>query len=146
MHCLFMTRGIKKDVDEVTKFLETRTLSLPFTDKEGNQGTGFVQGNLQPVQLWSYVFPENHKDEVLTALKFDKENIARWTTGKKSTRMRLMVEGLRLAMGGEKIPDFTENKSLAMPMDALKNVSIIPIGVKYDDTLEQVNGLTHESL
>lgn len=143
MHAFFLTRGIKKDVDELVKFLETRSLALPYVDEEGNKKVMPVQSMLQPIQLWSFVFPENHKDEVLNSLKFDKGNRERWIQNPKS---KIMVEGLRLALGADKIPEFKRDKFLFLPQDSLKNISIIPIGVKYDAVNTDLGGNIHEAI
>lgn len=123
-----MTRGIKRDVDEVVKFLETRSLLLPRLTRDGKKDFMPIQSMIQPIQLWSFVFPENHKDEVLTSLKFDQENIDRWSNKK----MKLLTNGLRLALGAQKIPPFKNKRSLYLPQEALENISIIPIGIKQD--------------
>jgi len=52
MHLMFLSRGIKQDVDRMVMNLES--LYLPF---EINGKTCNVQANLQPIQLWSLVFP-----------------------------------------------------------------------------------------
>lgn len=139
-----MTRGIKRDVDELVKFLETRTMMLPYIDDAGNKFTVPIQGNLQPIQLWSYVFPENHKDAVLNSLKFGKENRDRWINNSK---MKVLVESLRLGMGAKKIPKFSDKKGeIYLPQPSLANVSIIPIGVKYDRICRHPDGKTHEDI
>lgn len=145
MHAFFMTRGIKQDVDLVVKFLETRTFLLPFTDmKTGLEKFQPIQGNLQPIQLWSYVFPEYERDKVLTSLKFDEENRKRWTSDLK---MKAAVEGLRLMLGAKKIPSFSKEQRMLMPLAALNNVSIIPIGIKEDGVMPDSHDDTvHESL
>lgn len=144
MHALFMTRGIKRDVDEMVKFLETRALRMPFYDPmTEKKGLAVHQGNLQPIQFWSYVFPQYEQDHVLTSLKFTKENIERW----QSPKMRMLVNGLRLAMGAKKIPEFTKTQGLYMPLYAMENISIIPIGVRYDDfDKDPLNGTYHEKI
>ena len=140
MHALFMTRGGKKHVDELVKWLETRDFKLPFTNKDGSKGVETISALLQPIQLWSYVFPEGHKDEVLTALKFDDK---RWINNKKTVAL---TTALRLAMGGSKIPKFEKKGGILMPLVELGHTAIIPIGVRYDDIMEFPNGKTHEAL
>lgn len=146
MHAFFLTRGNKRDVDEFIDFLKTRNLPVPFIDKEGKKGYLPQTGIVQPVQMWSFVFPENWKNEVLTALKFDKENIERWASNKQVSLMR---NGLRLALGADKIPELqpvADGKGLYMPVNAMENISIIPIGVKKDVYSWKADGRFYECL
>ena len=125
-----MTRGNKRDVDHMTQFLETRAFPLLHIDKKENKTVVPMTGILQPVQLWSYVFPEVSKDAVLTGLKFDDENIKRWESNAK---LRGLTYLLRKAMGASKIPKFEPNNSMLMPLKSMENIAIMPIGVKHDD-------------
>jgi len=138
-----MTRGCKRDVEEMVKYLETRAFDLPYTDSKGKKGSQLMSGLLQPIQLWSYVFPEDSKDAVLTSLRFDKENIKRWSA---SAKMKALTTALRIGMGGSKIPKFDTSKCMVMPIGSMKNISIIPIGVKADSTRLFPDGTTRESI
>ena len=140
MHAYFLTRGIKQDVDLFVKFLETRTLRMPFKDKDGKDGVIPIQGALRPIQLWEYVFPENEKDVVLSTLRFDEPIVP------DTLKMKAGVKSLRMALGAKKIPDFKKTSKMFMPDNLW--VSIVPIGVKYDKLNHtfKANGLTHEFL
>jgi hypothetical protein len=140
-----MTRGVKNHVDQVTKFLETRALSMPVIDTDGKEKTVAVNAGLQPIQLWSYIFPENEKDAVLTGLQFDKPHRDRWSKGVKT---QALIKSLRLALGAKPIPEFNTDKGkIFMPLDSLKHVSIIPIGVRYDNLKwDDPNGTIHEGI
>lgn len=127
MHLLFLTRGIKRDVEEVVKFLETQPFYMPYKTKDGKQMLQPIQGNLQPIQLWSYVFPEESKDRVFNGL------LSKAWTFPKDRKMRAFIAGLRNVLKAEKIPDWDKTKKgLFLPDTALKNVVVVPIGVKYD--------------
>ena len=141
MHFFFLTRGSKTHVDEVVKFLETRTVGLPFIDKDGKKGVQPLAGMLQPIQLWSYVFPEEYLDTVLNSLNCDNEKRKRWVNNKK---MKALTAGLRLMMGAEPLPKVKGNKKFLMPENALQFVSVIPIGIKKDGYGTFENGSTHE--
>lgn len=47
------------------------SLHLPYTakDQNGKDVPYVVQAHLQPIQLWSYVFPKEHLDTILRTLK-----------------------------------------------------------------------------
>lgn len=143
MHAFFITRGNKREVDELVKFLETRLFYMPYTDTDGSKKKVPLQGNLQPIQLWSYVFPREYKDAVLTALKFS-EKTKRWIDNPKK---RAEIEALRLALGADKVPDFEYDPSILLPQEALNNTAIMPIGVHYDDPeWKDPYGKIHEAL
>jgi hypothetical protein len=85
-----------------------------------------VQGSLRPIQLFEYIFPKEHFDEVMTMLKVDDAD----QLGK--------VEGamLRKAIGHgfKKVPKFEKvvtNK--IVPRDG---VALFPIGIKEDPVKE----------
>ena len=138
MHAGFILRGHKKHQDEVIKWLETRTMSLPYEDKDGNKGIFDLDAQLRPITLWEYIFPEAQKDIFLTTLKFDELN-------PPTIKMKAKVLALRKALGYDKIPKFDKKYALSMPDEAMKYTEITPIGVKYDELRHKFpNGLTHE--
>lgn len=140
MHAVFLTRGIKKDVDEFVKFMETRGLRLPYTRSDGKTDITVINGNLQPIQLWSYVFPEYEKDAVLHGLDF-KNN--QWNN---TAQLKALTKMLRLGMGLKKCPEYKEDKKIYLPQPSMKNIAIIPIGVRYDGVHVEKDGTTHEAL
>lgn len=143
MHLIFGTRGIKKDVDNVVKFLETHPFPMSYKDAKGKKGMVPIQGMLQPIQLWSYVFPEDAKDAVLRSL------LKRQWIYPEDAKVRACITGVRKIMGAEKIPDFDlEGTKMFLPPESMKNISIVPIGVKYDtlDWLDPSNGTRHERI
>lgn len=140
MHATFAMFGIKHDMDFVLKFLETRTLYLPIKDKKGKEFKVPIQGQLRPIMLFDYVFPEAEKDSVLTTLGFHKKPYPQYSS------MRPIVAALRTGLRCKPIPKFKTDQMLTMPEEAYKHVSVIPIGVRYDKELTFPNGLTHEAL
>ena len=140
MHAYFITRGIKQDVDEFVKWLETRSLRLPLKDKDGKESVIPLQASLRPVQLWEFVFPENEKDAVLTTLKFHEKPPA------DSISMKLKIAALRKMLGAEKIPEFKTDNRMLMP--DFPWVAITALGVRYDekDWLDPASGNYHERL
>lgn len=145
VHYLFMTRGAKRDVDEMAKFLETASFILPYVDMaDGGKIKGQpLTGILQPIQLWSYVVPDKALDVVLNSLGADEENINRW---QGNLKMKAMVKGLQVAMGAEKIPEFKKDQKMYLPMPSMENISIIPIGIKRDVVVREQDGKIHEAI
>ena len=143
MHAVLATRGIDWEVDKWITYLRTRTVGLPFV----KDGKAYVQPQsimVQPIQLWSVVFPEACQDAVLTALRFDKENIARWSG---SAKMKIMTQSLRLAMGLKNVPVIDPAKAkTALWMPDTPNISIIPIGIKHDPIMKFADGTEHEAI
>lgn len=129
MHYVYATRGNIDAVNSVNEFLKTH----PFTQKVKRNGVeefDVIGGNLQPIQLWSYVFPEEHKDKVLNTLGGTDENRARWYgTGFQN---QMVLKTLRKALHCKPLPKFDKSKKMFIDEDAMKVVSFMPIGVKYD--------------
>lgn len=137
-----MLRGIKKDVDEAIKWLETRVAYLPFETADGKKGA-------QPIQIalrysvfgtWELVFPEEMKDIILTTLGFHIN------TYPNTAKMKYMLKLIRLAMGVKEYKPQDVSKVLPLPNDLFNNIHIIPIGIKEDDVFTEENGTKHEAL
>lgn len=152
MHAFFGLRGIKRHHDEVVKWLETRGLHMPVTMPDGKTLIVPVQASLQPITFYSYVFPEYCKDVVLTSLQFDKKvnGMASGNMLKEkvsNAKAKVFTETIRMLLGADKIPKFKKDQSLFLPKDAMENVQIIPIGVKYDiQNWKDPNGTIHEAI
>lgn len=129
MQVHFLVRGLKKDVDEILKFIETRALYLPYVTKEG-------ANMLLPINLglrygafgtWEVFFPEEYADLVFSTLELHQP------LRPDTVKMRFMLKVLRLAMHLEPMPEFKTDKKLFIPQSAMQNVQIIPIGIKRDE-------------
>jgi len=147
MHAAFVARGNQKDLDLMEEFLRTRMLPWAFTTKEGKKMSAAYTGLLQPIRFYSYVFPKEYKNEVLTALKFDAENTDRYVQNSFKTKMA--IAAVRKAMRMKPVPKFDlipVGNGIYMPLDAMKNIAITPIGVKDDVMLTDEQGKTYEAL
>jgi hypothetical protein len=145
MHFVFATRGIKKERDQFVKFMETQMFDWSrkninvcecgqninaHDQKKCNQKEfsprvekAIVQGALRPIELWEYVFPEEHKDLVLTSLQVD-------TKGKvHPLPATLNALALRKAMGLEKVR-YTPTPTKRFIYR--EGVALYPIGIKKD--------------
>lgn len=130
MHAVFYMYGMKKYVDEAVKWLETRILPMNF--KEVKTGKTFQQGvecQLRPGLLgtWEFIFPENWKDQVLTALKFNMGNKPGMKLG-----IPIRQAAMRKALKLEPIPEFSTNERMLLPNNVFDFIYILPIGVRYD--------------
>lgn len=145
MHAVYATRGNIDAVNSINEFLKTQKFLIPFTDKDGKSYTQAIAGNLQPIQLWSYVFPKEARDAVLTTLGFTQANQERWYG--TSFKQRMIWASLRKALHCEPIPtDIKTDRELWLDQDAKKGVSFMPIGVKHDLTITNPEGLTFEGI
>ena len=124
-----MLRGMKEWQDNFIRDLQSQKYPFPVT-KDGKTFTLQMAGQLRPIRLFEYIFPEDHKDIVLTSLEFHKIPYP------ETLKMRMMRETIRKALGHQKIPEFKKDKSLFFvkgynPDE--NHIGIIPIGVKYDE-------------
>src|SRR3990167_9981027 len=68
MHLMLLTRG---NINEVRKFINSlnQTWLNHMSDYQtGKPEEAFTQINVQPIELWSIVFPEEHKDIILNSI------------------------------------------------------------------------------
>lgn len=145
-HFTFAAYGIKRDMDELIKWLETRIFSMEVTDKEGNKTTVGIQGQLRPILLFDYIFPEENLDLVLNTFTAERLSHEQY---KKVKALRAITSK---ALGLKKIPPYKKDKAFPLPVEAFKNISIYPLGVRYDDKRffekdgKDGEGLYHEAL
>jgi len=108
---------------------------MKFKDVNGNEQGAVVQGHLQPVELWSYVFPEEHLDTVLRTLNpvsqigFDmpKGHPGHETAAPKR---KWSLALLRKGLGLDPIPEYQKD-GLKFPI-WMNNMQIVGLGVKKD--------------
>ncbi len=125
MHFVFATRGIKHEVDMFVKFMETQMFSRKKINlKTKKEEIELVQGQLRPIQLWEYIFPEEHKAHILTSLSIDENG----KVGPFAAAFNAKL--LQKAMGLEKVKYKKENTKRFIPH---RNVAIYPIGIKKDN-------------
>jgi hypothetical protein len=97
-----------------------------------------VQGNLQPIELWSYVFPREHLDTVLRSLNVQKQ-IGFEDAPMHLPHRKLAVQLIRKALGLKEIPK-VEPKGIKIPLH-INNMQIVGLGIKEDYDAED-----HEAL
>lgn len=104
-------------------------------DKDGKVVPHVAQCLLQPVELWSYVFPEEHLDTILRTLTpssqigFDipKGHVG---YGSNAPKRKFSLSLLRKGLGLKPIPKW-EPEGLKFPIWR-ENVQIVGLGIKED--------------
>lgn len=149
MHAVFMTFGVVSAWENFKIDLMAQKFKLKLR-KEGQPDKFiYAQGRLcQGVfGIWEYCFPKEDMDAVLTTLGFHAEVAG--TLKVKNRIGNLKIWTLRKMLKCEPIPEFkTEFK---MPW-ITNDVSIIPIGVRYDEDITEPEtsgeyaGYTHEGI
>jgi len=163
MHAVFYLFGKKDIADRIIKWLETREYMLPFENPDMvPTGPKDAKGNLlrkgfMPIDpqlrygffgTWEYVFPENEKDRVLSALKFSKEFQGFTKEGWfDNAKVKARFKALQKLLGLEPIPEFNNVGNTLIPDPFMEHCRIIPIGVRYDRVAKiHKTGLVHEAI
>ena|SRR3990167_8533448 len=143
MHLYFISRGVKHQRDLWVNWMQTQLFSWERTNKTtGKKEVIPLQGALRPVELWEYVFPEEHLNQVLNNMMFTNEglNCYKHVKGKN-----LSMAVLRKSLGAKPIPKFPVmeiNKMMRM-----NGVAVEPIGIRADkrgDLLDPSTGTVYE--
>ena len=134
MDVFFISRGMNEQVDKWKKYMETWMMPLPYK-QNGEEKNIWYQGNLKPIQLWSYTFPRAQKDFVLSTLAFaDKTSNIGW--------LNKYTYPLRKLLKCEPIGEF---KKVDPRYVAKEFVQLLPIGIREDlQDKEFPDGVTRE--
>jgi hypothetical protein len=134
MHLVFMTRGVKSQRDQFVNFMQTQM----FPWKRTNLSTGkdeivMVQGALRPIELFEYVFPEEHLNEVLTMLNIPPKDPQFNSWGMDSFKRKMLRQAL-----GKDLQDVPEYKPVPTSrFIETRGVAIYPLGIKKDVVTER---------
>ena len=140
MHFVFMASGIKHELDQVEKYLETMPCKLPFKTADGKEGSSIIQAALRPIRLYQYVFPRDDLNIILNTLNVETNlKSANWSMPNSYLAM------LRKAMKLKKIPE-PDKTAGQFPFPKPCNVRFLGIGIKEDQDLTFPNGMTYEGL
>ena len=123
MEVFFVSRGMNEYTEKWKKFMETWMHPYPYIDKDGNKKIINVQGLLDPIQLWGYVFPYGERDKVLNSLDMhdQKHKLGSYNT---------FLYPLRKILKCDPIPkDIPKIKPTYIAKD---NVQFLPIGIRED--------------
>jgi hypothetical protein len=164
MHAVFMVSGVRRFVDEFFDWLDCRFYGMPFKnpnylpegkDIKGDivkEGERIITARVRYGVYGTYelCFPEEHKDVVLTTLRFHQKDVARSDEFKgqvKNFLANMEIGTFRKLIGCKPIPEFKTDRAFGLPEDVMHNIRIIPVGVRYDekDWLAP-SGLIHERI
>lgn len=146
MHVVFIPYGIKNMVDLFLENLNQRIMPLRLYKKGEKDKYVNIQCQIRylPFGLVEFVFPKEYQDEVLTALKFNKQMPYKLDT--TFLGIKLLKYGKKM-LNIEDTPKFKEKHGfpiLELPL------SIIPIGVRYDKEITEsegeIKGWMHEAI
>lgn len=133
MHLYFMTRGVKHVRDMFVTQMQSQFFKWKRKDlKTGKEVAHMVQGALRPIELWEYVFPEEHLDEVCSMLNLSKEGY--WGKGKASYALPFV----RSALGAKKLKSYKK-----VPTGRIiprEHLGVECIGIKKDKVAKLVLG------
>ena len=123
----FVAYGINRQIEEMKNQLSSLKFPLKWKDPPtGKEVSGFIEGNLQPVQLFKFSFPEDQLDTVLRTLKFN--NIS-----SHHDNLNKYFWLLRKALRLEELPEYNKEGSYyPLVKDSFPNVNLTAIGYSKD--------------
>ena len=142
MHLIFAASGIKHDMEQFEKFMQTATFPMTYTDKDGKEVKAYIQSQLRPMVLYDFVFPKENLDVVLNTL--DPKRAVSMTDGKGTKILSKTISMIRRALKLKSIPK-SDKKKGEFPLYK-KNIRIVGIGVRDDVDFTNKFGATQEAL
>lgn len=144
MHAVFMLYGKKENVEMLIRDMCATKLTIRYY-KEGEKDMNILiecQVRILPFGLYEFIFPKEHMDAVLTALRFHKpsgvynldQEISKF--GIKISPLKELRKFLRL----EEVPEFSKTQTIPW---LTQHTACIPIGVRYDGEITEPEGYTH---
>lgn len=140
MHAVFIPYGKKEWVDLFIREMQAQKHLLKM-QKEKEEKNIWVQGSVRllPFGVYEYIFPREDIDVVLNTLDFNSKG--------HGSAPQILLKIIKKALKLELIPEFKKEKKYLWIRD---HVSIIPLGVRYDDEVigihEEDKGWRHEGL
>lgn len=134
MHLYILTRGQKKEVDDMITQLQGKYLPMKFrTEQDPELKDYALQVGVRPVQLWEIAFPEEHLDLMCQTL---------FTNEKQKDRpqhkwQEKFIWAIRKALKLGKIPDFKHGEG--MPLGGIQHVEVVGVGIKKDYYINSKN-------
>ena len=134
MHLYVLTRGIKKEVDDMITQLQGKYLPMKFRYPDKKEPEDVVlQLAVRPIQLWELAFPEEHLD-LMCKTMFTNAGMKAKPQHKWQEKF---VWAMRKALHLKPIPDFETGSG--MPLGGIKDVEVVGVGIK-DDYYVDVDG------
>ena len=138
MHLFLMTRGARMLRETWMAFMQSQM--FPFEQEEydekgkktGKVIKGNAQGVLRPIELWEYIFPEEHLDLVVNNITDVNEDGSISYGDFNSLKGKWMLKPLRMALGAKKLPKIKIDPRRIIPKDILSSFNGNIIGYKKD--------------
>ena len=116
--------------DRFIEQLANLWVPMNYNTPNGKKATTPVQVLLQPIELWSLVFPEENLDKILRTLTPDKQIGIDNDFGTSSPKRKWALSALRKGLGLKKIPDFSKEGTKFAVYKS--HIQTIGIGIKED--------------
>ena len=148
MHIAFIPYGHKFWVDRFLNEVQAQKYTMEVKSPNGEIRNIWMDGQLRilPFGIYEHVFPKEHRDAVLTALKCHRKNNYLEKQGGAVTKYAL--KKMRKALNLQEIPDDIDTKKSIIWTTNF--VSILPIGIREDGELTEAEGefkgWTHEGI
>jgi hypothetical protein len=145
MHAIFLLYGKRESVELLLRDMAAQKYSWALTKGKKEKTLGIEgQVRLLPFGIYEHIFPREAMDLVLTTLNFHKPKAYEQHKGLK---WALIFKLLRKILRMDKIPKFKTDRAYWWTKN---DVSIIPLGVRYDGDLTEeqgkYKGWKHESI
>ena len=143
MHLVFCASGIQHDLELFEKFMQTRSLNLPFIDhNDGDKEKNIViQSQLRPINFYDFIFPKGELDMVLNSLQIGTDPDI---VSANASLPKAVITMLQKALKLKTIPNPDISKG-AFPLYK-NNVRLVGIGIRDDKDLKFPNGWEHEGI
>ena len=135
MELYFMATGVKHELDYFENQMQFMQFLLPFKDKDGKEFKQPLYGGLEPIQLYRFIFPKEHLNEVLKTLDLPSEAYGEFD--KQAFALRKILRAKPIP----KVPKDTRARLFHRG-----NIAIKGIGIKEDREQTFDNGCTHEAI
>src|SRR3990167_317074 len=126
MHLYGITRGIKHETERYINDLQAQYFGYAAMN-----GQNFnVQLSVRPIQLWEFVFPKEHFNEVLATVSTSPIiKLNDWRSK--------YLAGIRIALKAKKIPNDIDLTKIPGRTVYKNNVAFYPIGIRDDEIWEE---------
>lgn len=146
MHLDFFAEGWDRDLDFFEKWISTRLVSINVKNPDGTERTEYTSLALRPRRAYSLVFPKEFLDPVLNTLKPTDCNVS-LVDGKGTRILQTPLKIIRKLLRLKPIPKPDEkNGYFPHPIDLLKNIRIIGLGIREDQNIIYPDKTKHEGL
>ena|SRR3990167_621665 len=157
----FLTRGHEDHLRKFVEQMKSQWFPMPFKwpatsplgDKIEVNEMKNIEAQMRPIQLWEYVIPEEYVAPVCANLRiptdetwFDHAPEKGGTSFISGFGVKGILEGMRLALGAEKLPKIDIEKPMWRQPIYKEHVNILGIGWRKDVKGEIKKDLKQEKI